>query len=80
MKVRRPKLTPLLLRLRRSLPYQPHGQKKNNRAHACCDDRRKNATATVQSKARKQRGRDERPENANKNIAKQPEACPLHQC
>jgi hypothetical protein len=57
---------PLLLRLRRSLPYQSHDHKKNNCAHGCCDDRGKNATATVQPKAREQRGRDERAENANK--------------
>jgi hypothetical protein len=78
-KGRRPKPTPLLLKLRRSLPYQSHDQKKNNCAHGCCDDRGKNATATVQPKARQQRGRDERAKNANKNVAKQTEACPLKQ-
>src|SRR6478752_1018517 len=78
-KGRRPKPTPLLLKLRRSLPYQSHDQKKNSGAHGCCDDRGKNATATVQPKARKQRGRDERAENANKNVAKWTEPCPLQQ-
>src|SRR6476660_10514209 len=75
-KGRRPKPTPLLLKLRRSLPYQSHDQKKNNCAHGSCDDRGKNATATVQPKARGHSGRDERAEMPTRISPSRPNPVP----